>query len=297
MSEIPDRLLEGKAIIVTGAGQGIGAAIARTAAKQGGRILVNDIDAALASAVADDICVCGGEAAAYSADISDWAEGERLVEVCVSRFGSVDGLVNNAGVFRFSTIQDMSPGDMMATFMVNVMGTASCAQAAARHMLAMRKGAIVNIVSGAQMGLRGLGAYGASKGAVASLTYAWAAELADSGVRMNAVSPRAETRMAEMTRIHNAREFSAAKPPFPQPAANAPIVCYLLSDLSADIHGQIVRSDGEALALMTHPAVLAPVVRLAEWTVEAIDRAFTEHFRSRLQGVGIATVECSAVTV
>jgi NAD(P)-dependent dehydrogenase (short-subunit alcohol dehydrogenase family) len=287
MNRAGSRVLEGKAVIVTGAGQGIGAAIAHHAAELGARVVVNDIDEDLTDAVAAEIREAGGEAVTAPADVAQWSTGEALVAACLGAFGTIDGLVNNAGVFRTGTFLEMREEDVAATVRVNLMGTAACAQAAARAMMERGTGSIVNIVSGAVSGIPGLGAYGASKGAVASLTYAWALELRGTGVRLNAVSPRAETRMAAMTTAYRTATYGSAAAsaagPFPQPAQNAPVVCFLLSDLSAHVHGQVVRTDGELLALMTHPAVLEPKLCHQRWTVEEIARAFADEFEGMQQ--------------
>ncbi|MBX3509577.1 MAG: SDR family oxidoreductase [Hyphomonadaceae bacterium] len=283
--------LKDKAVIITGAGQGIGEATAMLAGALGARVLVNDINAAAAARVAEAIGAAGGKAHAHAADISQWRTGQALVEACVAQFGKVDGLVNNAGLFLLSSLAQAREEDFARTMSVNLIGAAACAQAAAKHMLGRGRGAIVNIVSGAQCGMLGLGAYGASKGALASLTYAWAMELAGSGVRMNAVSPMANTQMADKTRAY----LSALSIPLPDmvppPEANAPAICYLLSDEAEGVHGQVVRIDGSVLALMTHPAIIAPVHTRDVWTVDAVAAAFADDLAKRQQKLGVVQVE------
>lgn len=287
------RALEGKAVIVTGAGQGIGEATATLAATLGARVLVNDLRQADAERVATAIRAAGGDAAAFAADVSLWATGRALVEACLDRFGRLDGLVNNAGLFRIAPLAETSEEDFVSTFKVNTLGTAACAQAAARHMVAAGRGAIVNIVSGAQSGMHGLAAYGASKGAVASLTYAWAIELAATGVRLNAVSPMANTQMAHATRAYLASAAVPLPETVPPATANAPAICYLLSDAASGVHGQVVRIDGTVLTLVTHPAILAPVLEDENWTVEKIARAFAGDLAARAQPLGVVRVNCS----
>lgn len=287
--------LQNKAVIVTGAGQGIGEATASLAASLGASVLVNDIDAGAAERVASAIRDKGGRAHARAADISKWASGQGLVEACLERFGRLDGLVNNAGLFRLASLVESTEADFTKTLEVNLVGAAACAKAAATHMLAQKSGAIVNIVSGAQCGMIGLGAYGASKGALASLTYSWAIELAGTGVRMNAVSPMANTQMAHKTREY----FSALSIPLPDsvpPAsANAPAICYLLSDAAAAIHGQVVRVDGSVLALMTHPAIIAPVIESDQWTASSVADAFVSDLAARQQRLGVVQIELAAL--
>lgn len=283
--------LENKAIIVTGAGRGIGEATALMAASLGASVVVNDIDADAAARVALTIRERGGQAHAFAADIAKWASGQALAEACIDRFGKLDGLVNNAGLFRIAALEDVSEEHFAEMLAVNLIGAAACAKAAVTHMRTRGQGAIVNVVSGAQCGMLGLGAYGASKGALASLTYAWAIELAGSGVRLNAVSPMANTQMAHKTREYLAR-FSIPLPDtVPEAETNAPVICYLLSDASAAIHGQVVRIDGGVLALMTHPAIIVPVQRREAWSIEAVADAFASDLSGRQQKLGVVQVE------
>lgn len=283
--------LENKAIVVTGAGRGIGEATAVLAASLGASVLVNDIDADAAALVAAAIREQGGSAYAYAADISQWPSGQALVDACLDRFGRLDGLVNNAGLFKIAPVLRSSEADFIEVMAVNLIGAASCAQAAAAHMLERKSGAIVNIVSGAQCGMMGLGAYGASKGALASLTYAWSIELENTGVRLNAVSPMADTQMAHKTREYLAGLSIPLPDHVPPASANAPVICYLLSDASAAIHGQVVRIDGGVLALMTHPAIIAPVMQRDGWTVDSVAEAFANDLAGRQQKLGVVQVE------
>jgi NAD(P)-dependent dehydrogenase (short-subunit alcohol dehydrogenase family) len=287
--------LDGKAVIVTGAGQGIGEATARLAAALGAQVLVNDIDAEAVERVASEICAEGGIASTCTADIAVWATGRALVDACLAAFGRLDGLVNNAGLFRLAPLAELNEADLTAMIGVNLLGTAACAQAAAQHMLAQGHGSIVNIVSGAQCGMHGLGAYGASKGAVASLTYAWAIELAGSGVRLNAVSPMANTQMADKTRAYLSALDVALPNTVPSAAMNAPAICYLLSDAAEDVHGQVVRIDGGTLALMTHPAILAPVLKRESWTIDTVADAFARHLAAEQQPLGVVQVHATPV--
>jgi NAD(P)-dependent dehydrogenase (short-subunit alcohol dehydrogenase family) len=283
--------LENKAVAVTGAGQGIGEASALLAASLGASVLVNDIDAAAAARVAVAINERGGRAYAHAADISQWSSGQALVDACLERFGRLDGLVNNAGLFKIASLMESTAMDFTETLAVNLIGAASCAQAAAAHMLERKSGAIVNVVSGAQCGMIGLGAYGASKGALASLTYSWALELVNTGVRMNAVSPMANTQMAHKTRAYLSALAIPLPDTVPPASANAPVICYLLSDASAAIHGQVVRIDGGVLALMTHPAIIAPVLQRDIWTADAVAEAFATDLAERQQRLGVVQIE------
>ena len=282
--------LQGKVVIITGAGRGIGAEIAKLAALEDAAVLVTDIDAQLAEEVSAAIRSAGGRAQAFGADISDWGGAKSIVEKCVASFGALDGLVNNAGLFRMGRIEEMTEDDLRALVGANILGTAFCARHAAEHMIQQGSGAIVNVTSGAQMGIPMMGAYGATKGAVASFTYAWAAELRQHGIRVNALSPMAKTRMNEVT----TRYLSDRNLPLMgngiEPETNAPIAVYLLSDAARDVTGQFVRIEGRDLSLATHPAVLMPKLSHERWTISAVEEAFRKDLGKRQLPTGVAGI-------
>jgi NAD(P)-dependent dehydrogenase (short-subunit alcohol dehydrogenase family) len=281
--------LAGKAVAITGAGRGLGAAYARLAAAEGAAVLVNDVDRAQAVEVVDQIRAAGGRAEADASDIATWSGAGRLVEHCAEAFGAIDGLVNNAGIFRMARPREQDPATFRAVIEVNLLGTAYCGLHAIAAMLDQGRGSIVNVTSGAHAGSLSMAAYGASKGGVASLTYCWAADLADTGVRVNAVSPNANTRMAqEFERFlgDQAQGQNIDK----SAESNAPAVVYLLSDASAAVNGQVVRIDGDELSLMSHPTVLGKGLRNPQWTVEDVARAFSTELAAQAQPLGLRRV-------
>ena len=282
--------LDGKVVVVTGAGRGIGAAYARAAADEGARVIVNDIDAEVAGQVAADIRDRGGTAFAKVADVSRWSEAADLIGYCVSEFGTIDGLVNNAGLFDMSMPGEITESQLSRLLAVNVAGVVACSVPTIRHMRSRGSGSIVNVTSGAHMGIAHMAAYAATKGAVASLTYTWSLELAADGVRVNAISPLASTRMGETTAAFLAANglgrINAGGSPAPE--ANAPVAVFLLSDAAARITGQIVRIEGSDLALVAHPAVLEPVLSTdGLWTPDGVARAFEERLGQVLVPVGM----------
>jgi NAD(P)-dependent dehydrogenase (short-subunit alcohol dehydrogenase family) len=284
-------ILDGKAVVISGAGRGIGAACARGAARQGAAVVVNDIDAAEADQIATEIVAGGGNAVACVADISDWEDAGRLIATCIEAFGKIDGLVNNAALFHRARLTELDPVPTRALVEVNVLGPLYCTGHAIQPMLEQGSGSIINVISGALMGIPTLGVYGATKGAVASMVYTWALELAGSGVRVNGLSPFGATRMTDPAvttpLIPDMDRAYAMLAEIQAPEANSPVVEYLLSDLSASVNGQIVRIDKGELQLHTPPALLIPPVVRADWTAEAVAAAFDRDFKDRLVPCGI----------
>ncbi len=129
-------VLHGKAVVITGAGRGLGRVYALLAAREGARVVVNDIDADAAAEAVQAIRTEGGEAMADGHDIATWEGAGALVGACVERFGRIDGLVNNAGLYYLSRPQDERPERMRQIVEVNVLGPAFCGTHALRHMLA-----------------------------------------------------------------------------------------------------------------------------------------------------------------
>lgn len=287
----PAAALAGKAVVITGAGGGLGAAYARLAAALGAAVVVNDVDAAAARATADAIRRAGGNAIAEPGDVSVWDFAENLVESCVKDFGTITGFVSNAGILRPALLDDLSEADLRRMIEVNLIGTAAGARAAAMRLKAIgRGGSIVNVASGAQAGDVALGGYAATKGAVASLTYSWAMELRGSGIRMNAVSPLADTAMAGQN-AHlmalQAAHRQVAYASLPPAEANAPVVAYLLSDAAAAITGQVVRIANRQLSLVSHPMIAAPVLE-DDWTFDKVAAAFDRELAARQHRLGLA---------
>ncbi|MFD5092207.1 SDR family NAD(P)-dependent oxidoreductase [Amycolatopsis thailandensis] len=268
--------LSGKAVVITGAGQGLGRAFALHAASHGAAVVVNDVDGDLAREVAGEIRSLGGRAVANDRSIAEAASAAGLIDQCVTEFGSLDGLVNNAGVnYRADPWAD-DPAKMREVVEVNVLGPLFCGTAAAAVMCERGGGVIVNVGSGSMIGQRRAAAYSASKGAVASMTASWAADLAEHGIRVNAVAPVAWTRMAW-------KDPSVVQTPEHTPERVAPLVTYLLSDLSAGVTGQILRFRGDILCVLRQTAIKDPVLERETWTVEDVADAVGGDLREALE--------------
>ncbi|MEU0792509.1 SDR family oxidoreductase [Amycolatopsis sp. NPDC005961] len=259
-------ILDGRAVVITGAGRGLGRAFARHAAGSGAAVVVNDVDAEPARETVAAIEADGGTAVVSVGSVADAEYARELITLCRNRFGRLDGLVNNAAVgYHARPWEDGDAGRTRALVETNVLGPLHCGTAAAEVMVAQGNGVIVNVTSGSMIGQRGAAAYSASKGAVASMTYSWAADLASRGVRVNAVSPIAWTRLMAADPNGNPDAYP--------PERVAPLVTYLLSDLSAGVTGQVLRLADGHLHAVRQPAIIRPVLHREVWTPEEIAAA------------------------
>lgn len=257
------RPLEGKVALVTGAGRGIGRAHALALADAGAAVLVNDLggdfrgegsrDVTPANEVVERIRGMGGRAIVDTGNVADWESARGMVESAVSAFGRLDIVVNNAGICRFSTLDQMTPKDWDLQIAVNLTGTAAVSHWAADYWrsLGPQPGrAIINTSSPAGTNpVPGSPAYCVSKAGVAALTIAAAAELADLGARVNAIAPMARTRMTLAVAAHE----DALKPVnagFDRVAPEhiSPLVVYLASE-RCRFTGRVFGIEGDDLFL------------------------------------------------
>ena len=255
-------ILAGRAVVITGAGQGLGRAFATHAAAEGAAVVINDVNEPLARQVADVITLQGGKAVVSAGAVQDPDQAEAVVDTCTAAFGRIDGLVNNAGIRYQAEIGQDDPENMRELIEINVLGTLYCTNAAVRSM---RGGSIVNLGSVAMVGQPTALAYSASKGAIASITAGAAAELHERGIRVNAVCPVAWTKMAAAD--------TKATPSAP-PETIAPLVTYLLSDLAAKVTGQLIRFANGRLHVMLQTSPKEPLLEREAWDLDAIAAAF-----------------------
>lgn len=274
-------LLPHRAIVVTGAGRGLGRAYAEAIAAEGARVVVNDVEADVAREVGDAITASGGTCAVHVGSVADWNSAREMIELCSAEFGRIDGLVNNAGNHYLSRPEADEEAAIRDTVESNVLGTSFCGTHAMQAMIRQGDGGvIVNSTSAAQCGMSMVASYGAAKGAITSLTYSWAIDLAPHGIRVNAISATALTRMVDHTLEHR------ASPVDWPPETMAPLVLYLLSEKSAGITGQAIRLWGGSLQLISHPSVTPTLAERDSWTVEDLARAFEGELRPHLQPYG-----------
>jgi 3-oxoacyl-[acyl-carrier protein] reductase len=277
-------ILRGRAAVVTGGGRGIGRGHCLHLAEQGAAVVVNDVDATEAQKVVDEIVTKGGRAVANGDDVGARSGARSLVAQCVNAFGAIHALVNNAGNVRDRSFLKMTDEEFTDVLRVHVHGTFLCAQEAALRMREQGTGgSIVNTVSAAHFGNFGQTNYAAAKGAIASMTYTWALELARLGIRVNAISPSGTTRMSATAKI-GGKEVEL---PFLDPTQNGAFVAYLCSDEADWITGQIFGTGNDRVALVEQPKYGTAMFAPGGWSVDDLRKHMKSLLGKRLEPFGL----------
>jgi NAD(P)-dependent dehydrogenase (short-subunit alcohol dehydrogenase family) len=289
-------LLDGKVAVVTGGGTGIGRAVSIDLASAGAKVVVNDYGVSVdgtdpssepANEVVGKIRAKGGTAVASPESVATMAGGRAVVDLALEEFGGLHILVCCAGILRERMIFNMSEEEWDAVIAVHLKGHFTVMQPATRHMREKKAGSIITFTSTAGLeGSPGQPNYSAAKEGIVGLTRSTALAMARYGVRCNAISPTADTRMTQ--RLPGERRGLATATP---PEAIGPVATFLASDKAAHITGQIVGVRGTEVTIYSHQAPLRTATRAEPWTPEdladAWDRTLGQDRLRRFDALGI----------
>ncbi|MDP3136524.1 MAG: SDR family oxidoreductase [Burkholderiaceae bacterium] len=273
--------MDGKTVVVTGAGGGIGRGIALLMAAHGANVVVNDIgasvggegkDAGPAQRVVDEIKAAGGKAVANTDSVADAASAAHIVQQAMDSFGRIDCVVNNAGILRDRYFHKMSADEWDAVIKVHLYGAFYVSRAAATHMREQDSGAFVHMTSTSGLiGNFGQANYAAAKMGIAGLSKIIALDMQKFNVRSNCISPFAWSRMiGSIPTDTPEQEARVAKVKQMTPDKIAPLAVYLASDAARDVNGQIFVVRNNELMLMSQPRPLRTVQRSDGWTPDSI---------------------------
>ena len=271
-------MVEGKVVVITGAGGGIGREFALAFARHGAKVVVNDLGRTAgetlshAEKVVAEIKAVGGEAVASVESVADVATANRIVQAALDSFGRIDGVVNNAGIVRDRMFHNMSTDEWQAVVGVHLNGSFYVARAAAPHFKAQNAGAYVHMTSTSGLiGNIGQSNYSAAKMGVVGLSKSIALDMAKFNVRSNCIAPWAWTPMTatipadspeNIKRIEKMKKMEAGK--------IAPLAVYLISDAGAKVSGQIFGVRANEIYFFNQIRMMRSVQRAEGWTPESI---------------------------
>jgi NAD(P)-dependent dehydrogenase (short-subunit alcohol dehydrogenase family) len=281
--------LEGKAVVVTGGGRGIGRALALGVAAEGAGVVVadygGDVDrrgagsSEAAEEVVAEIESAGGRAVASAVDVASMEGGRAVVEAAVDTFGGLDAMLCCAGITVTKYLWELEEQEWDDVIAVHLKGHFSCAQAAARVMREQRSGRLLFFSSGALTGMPNMTAYATAKAGILGFTWSTAYALEPYGITTNCLIPSAATRMSDTiygnagmlsNRLGDAIRSERAGGTYRDPANIAPLAIYLLSDAAQGINGQVFRVQGYEVAHLAGFAFDKTMTSIGPWDVDAI---------------------------
>jgi NAD(P)-dependent dehydrogenase (short-subunit alcohol dehydrogenase family) len=275
-------MLKGKVAVVTGAGGGIGRAIALELAKEGARVIVNDIGASLSgkgdlsttpgNETRAMIEKAGGQAAVSSDSVSSWDSARKIVQCAMDEFGQIDIVVNNAGILRDVLFHKMTEDDWRAVIDVHLNGSFFVSRAAAEQFRQQNSGAYIHMTSTSGLiGNLGQANYSAAKLGVAALSKSIALDMQRFNVRSNCVAPFAWSRMTSSIPAETPEQKARVeKLKAMGPEKNAPLVAFLASDAAKDVTGQIFAARHNEIFIFNHNRPVRGIQRDSGWTPSLI---------------------------
>jgi NAD(P)-dependent dehydrogenase (short-subunit alcohol dehydrogenase family) len=274
-------MMDGKVVVVTGAGGGIGRAIAIMMAEAGAKVIINDVGASLAGAgnsvtpaqqTRELIRQRGGAAEVSTDSVAEWGSAQKIIQAALDHFGRIDAVVNNAGILRDSIFHRMSADDWLAVISVHLNGSFFVSRAAAEHYRKQESGSFVHITSTSGLiGNVGQANYAAAKLGITALSKSIALDMKRYNVRSNCLSPWAWSRMTGSIPATTAEQLAAVqKLQRMTPDKNAPLTVFLASDAAKDISGQVFGTRMNEIYLFSAPRPIRIVHRADGWTPETI---------------------------
>ena len=286
--------LDGRVAIITGAGRGIGASLARIMAAEGCAVVVNDLggdvdgsgaDSGPAAGVVDEIVSAGHVAVANFADVADFEAADGIIQSALEEFGQLDILVNVAGILRDRMVFNMTEEEWDAVIRVHLKGTFNTCKHAAVYWRKERRGKyrIINFTSGSGLhGAPGQPNYAAAKLGIVGFTYSLANSLGPYGVTANAIAPGAATRMTAT--IPDGRARNLGDDPSMSPDNVAPPVVYLASEESDWLNGRVIGASRYQISLYNNPEVIREIASPTAWDLDDAFRLIEQSFRPAVEG-------------
>ncbi|MEZ5726947.1 MAG: SDR family NAD(P)-dependent oxidoreductase [Burkholderiaceae bacterium] len=287
-------MLDGKVVVVTGAGNGIGRDFALALAAAGARVVVNDLgtsaagegaDTGPAQKVVDEIRAAGGTAVANTDSVAEWQSANRIINTAIENFGRIDGVINNAGILRDRMFFKMNLEEWKSVIDVHLNGSFYVSRAAANYFRDQGSGAYVHMTSTSGLvGNFGQANYAAAKMGLVGLSKSIALDMARAGVRSNCIAPFAWSRLigtiptatdAEKERVERMKRMDTAM--------IAPLAVWLMSDAAQDVTGQIFGVRANEIMLFNHNRPIRTVHRSEGWTPETVGAHAIPAMRAHFQ--------------